>query len=58
MSSYKFLLKFIVIGDTGVGKSCLVLRFTDDKMRYDHEVTIGIEFGSKYIQVKDDMIKL
>ena len=56
MSSYKYLLKFIVIGDTGVGKSCLVLRFTDDKMRY--EVTIGIEFGSKYIQVKDDIIKL
>jgi len=47
MNSYKYLLKFIVIGDTGVGKSCLVLKFTDNKMRTDHEVTIGIEFGSK-----------
>lgn len=33
MSAYKYLMKFIVIGDTGVGKSCLVLKFVEDKIR-------------------------
>ena len=27
--SYAFLFKYIIIGDTGVGKSCLLLQFTD-----------------------------
>ena len=48
-SSYKFLFKSIVVGDTGVGKSCLVLQFIEKKIRENHDVTIGVEFGSKII---------
>jgi GTPase SAR1 family protein len=29
--SYAFLFKYIIIGDTGVGKSCLLLQFTDKR---------------------------
>ena len=43
-STYKFLFKYIVIGDSGVGKSCLLLQFTDHKFQTIHEVTIGVEF--------------
>ena len=43
-ASYKFLFKYIVIGDSGVGKSCLLLQFTDHKFQTVHEVTIGVEF--------------
>lgn len=58
MNSYHYLFKFIVIGDTGVGKSCLVLQFIENKTRTTHDVTIGVEFGAKTINVKDKNIKL
>lgn len=42
MHSYHYLLKFILIGDSGVGKSCLVLRFIENSDRSEHDVTIGV----------------
>ena len=58
MNSYHYLFKFIVIGDTGVGKSCVVLQFIENKTRTTHDVTIGVEFGAKTIPVKEKNIKL
>lgn len=62
---YKYLFKFIIIGNTGekkfnlgVGKSCVLLRFIHEEFRNNHEVTIGIEFGSKVIQIEEQSIKL
>jgi GTPase SAR1 family protein len=55
---YDYLFKYIVIGDTGVGKSCLLLYFVDKRFRIDHEITIGVEFGSKTYQVRDKVVKL
>ncbi|ORY46586.1 ras-related protein rab-2B [Rhizoclosmatium globosum] len=49
-SSYEFLFKFISVGDSGVGKSCLLLRFTNNQFM-PTETTIGIEFGSQIIKV-------
>jgi len=56
--SFKFLFKYIVIGDSGVGKSCLLLQFTEHKFQTVHEVTIGVEFGSRMVQIDDQQIKL
>lgn len=56
--SYSYLFKYIIIGDTGVGKSCLLLQFTDKRFRHDHDLTIGVEFGSRMIRVDDKDIKL
>lgn len=58
MASYSYLFKYIVIGDTSVGKSCLLLQFLEKKFKFDHDTTIGVEFGSKIINVKDKQIKL
>mmetsp|Transcript_16457 Transcript_16457/g.49760 ORF Transcript_16457/g.49760 Transcript_16457/m.49760 type:complete len:98 (-) Transcript_16457:734-1027(-) len=44
--SYAYLFKYIIIGDTGVGKSCLLLQFTDKRFQAIHELTIGVEVGS------------
>ena len=41
--SYAYLFKYIIIGDTGVGKSCLLLQFTDKRFQAIHELTIGVE---------------
>lgn len=56
--SYSFLFKFIIIGDSGVGKSCLLLQYTDQRYREKHEVTIGVEFGAKMLKIHENNIKL
>jgi Ras-related protein Rab-2A len=58
MASYDFLFKFIVIGDSGVGKSCLLLQFTDKRFRPDHNLTIGAEFGAQTVEVQGKVVKL
>lgn len=52
------LFRVIIVGDTGVGKSCLLLRFTEDKFNDQHNVTIGVEFGSKVINFDNTTVKL
>jgi len=56
--TYDYLFKFIVIGDAASGKSCLLYRFTDNKYKSDSTHTIGVEFGSKIIEVGGKFIKL
>jgi len=55
---YDFLFKFIVIGDTAVGKSCLLHRFIDNKFKKESSHTIGVEFGSKIVEVGGRNVKL
>lgn len=56
--SYSYLFKFIIIGDTCVGKSCFLLQFTDQRFQNIHDMTIGVEFGSRTINLNDKVIKL
>ncbi len=49
--SYVYTFKFIIVGDSAVGKSCLLLRFTDGRFKTTHDLTIGVEFGSRLVQV-------
>mmetsp|Transcript_17656 Transcript_17656/g.25165 ORF Transcript_17656/g.25165 Transcript_17656/m.25165 type:complete len:227 (-) Transcript_17656:175-855(-) len=49
--SYDYLFKYIIIGDTGVGKSCLLLQFTDKRFQPVHDLTIGVEFGARMITI-------
>mmetsp|Transcript_22028 Transcript_22028/g.32748 ORF Transcript_22028/g.32748 Transcript_22028/m.32748 type:complete len:207 (+) Transcript_22028:887-1507(+) len=55
---YKYLFKYIIVGDTGVGKSCLLLQFTDKRFQPVHDLTIGVEFGSRTISIDENQIKL
>lgn len=58
MVDYDYLFKFIVIGNSFVGKSCLMIRFVEDKFKCYIDPTIGVEFGTKVIAVKDQQIKI
>jgi len=58
MSDYNYLFKYIIVGDAGVGKSCLLLQFTDKRFRSEHDMTIGVEFGHRVCQIDDQRIKL
>lgn len=50
--SYDYLLRYIIVGDIAVGKSCIILQFMNNKFRVAHELTIGVEFGVKIIDLK------
>jgi Ras family len=41
-----------------VGKSCILLQFTDNKFRNQHELTIGVEFGAKTIDIEGKVVKI
>ena len=51
MASYSYVFKYIVVGDSSVGKSCLLLQFTDQRFKAAHDLTIGVEFGSRTVPV-------
>ena len=53
-----FLFKVIIIGDSGVGKSCVLHRLTHNEFIEDHEVTVGVEFGSLLVQLNEKVYKL
>ena len=44
--------------DAGVGKSCLLLQFTDKRFQPVHDLTIGVEFGARMIKIEEKPIKL
>ncbi|CAL4165428.1 unnamed protein product, partial [Meganyctiphanes norvegica] len=56
--SYDFLFKFLVIGSAGTGKSCLLHHFIEGKFKAESNHTIGVEFGSKIINVGGKSVKL
>lgn len=58
MDSYHFLFKFLIVGDASVGKSCLLSQYIDKKFKEDYNLTIGVEFGAKAINIADKIIKL
>ena len=41
-----------------MGKSCILLQFSQNKFREQHEITIGVEFESKTIEVNGKIIKI
>ena len=53
-----FLLKLIIIGDSAVGKSCLMHRVTTNDFVEDHEVTVGVEFGTLLVKLQEQIFKL
>jgi len=55
---YDMLIKLLLIGDSGVGKSCLLLRFSDDSFTHNFIATIGIDFKVKTIDLDGKKIKL
>jgi len=55
---YDYLFKLLLIGDSGVGKSCLLLRFADDTYSESYISTIGVDFKIRTIEHDGKTIKL
>mmetsp|Transcript_66879 Transcript_66879/g.139382 ORF Transcript_66879/g.139382 Transcript_66879/m.139382 type:complete len:211 (+) Transcript_66879:71-703(+) len=58
MGAYDYLIKLMLIGDSGVGKSSLLLRFSDDSFDMNCTPTIGIDFKLRTIELDNKKIKL
>lgn len=54
---YDYLFKIVLIGDSGVGKSNLLSRFTRNEFSLESKSTIGVEFATRSIQVDEKTIK-
>ena len=55
---YDYLFKYLIIGNSGVGKSCLLIRFTDDKYEEGYVTTIGVDFKIKTLIIEGKSVKL
>uniref|UniRef100_A0A6U0H9X0 Ras-related protein Rab-11A n=1 Tax=Helicotheca tamesis TaxID=374047 RepID=A0A6U0H9X0_9STRA len=54
---YDYLFKVILLGDSGVGKSNLKTRFTENTFDLESKSTIGVEFATKTIEIEGKVIK-
>lgn len=57
-AEYDYLFKLLLIGDSGVGKSCLLLRFADDTYTESYISTIGVDFKIRTVELDGKTIKL
>lgn len=57
-SDYDYLFKILLIGDSGVGKSCLLLKYLDDSFVDSYISTIGVDFRIKTTMCKNKTVKM
>uniref|UniRef100_A0A0W0F5N3 Ras-domain-containing protein n=1 Tax=Moniliophthora roreri TaxID=221103 RepID=A0A0W0F5N3_MONRR len=58
LETYDFLMKYIIIGEAGTGKSCLLHHFTHNSFKDHSQHTIGVEFSSRTVKLGEKRIKL
>lgn len=56
-SRIDYVFKVVVIGDSAVGKSQILSRFTKNEFCFDSKSTIGVEFQSRTVNIKSKVIK-
>eukprot|EP00727_Mastigamoeba_balamuthi_P008282 m51a1_g4076 putative gtp-binding protein ypt3 (224) ;mRNA; f:767805-768684 len=55
--SYDVLLKLVLIGDSGVGKSNLLSRFSHNEFNLESKTTVGVEFATRTLEIGDSVVK-
>jgi small GTP-binding protein len=58
MASYDYMFKLLIVGESGVGKTCMLLRFADNLFEEDFLSTIGVDFKVKEINLDGKRVKL
>jgi small GTP-binding protein len=57
-TTYDYMFKLLIVGESGVGKTCMLLRFADNLFEENFLSTIGVDFKVKEITVGDQKVKL
>ncbi|XP_014066412.2 ras-related protein Rab-15 isoform X1 [Salmo salar] len=55
---YDVLVRLLILGDSGVGKTCLLCKFTDNEFNSSHISTIGVDFKMRTLQVDGIKVRL
>eukprot|EP01114_Cavostelium_apophysatum_P008861 TRINITY_DN2174_c0_g2_i1.p1 TRINITY_DN2174_c0_g2~~TRINITY_DN2174_c0_g2_i1.p1 ORF type:complete len:202 (-),score=40.49 TRINITY_DN2174_c0_g2_i1:574-1179(-) len=55
---FDYLFKILIVGETGVGKSCILLRYADNFFSHNYISTIGVDFKIKKVNIDDKSLKL
>ncbi|KAG4065878.1 hypothetical protein HA402_012556 [Bradysia odoriphaga] len=55
---YDHLFKLLIIGDSGVGKSSLLIRFSDNTFSGNYITTIGVDFKIRTVLINGQRVKL
>lgn len=56
MADIDYLLKVLILGDSSVGKTCLLMKYVDDKFLNNHMPTIGSKLY--YILIKESILEI
>lgn len=57
-ADFDYLVKFIIIGDSAAGKTCLLRQFLEGRFPRTSTHTLGVEFGTKKLEVEDTRLKI
>ena len=56
--NFHYLLKYVIIGDSGVGKSNILLQYINGKFSDDFKATVGVEFGAQNIEINSRIYRI
>ena len=56
--NFNYLLKYVIIGDSGVGKSNILLRYINNTFSEEFKATVGVEFGAKNLEVNGRVYRI
>ena len=56
--NFHYLLKYVIIGDSGVGKSNILLRYINNTFSEEFKTTVGVEFGAKNIEINNKIYRI
>jgi small GTP-binding protein len=56
--NFDYLFKYIIIGDAAVGKSNLLLRYAHGQFKAEYQLTIGVEFGAKNVEIRNKIYRV
>lgn len=57
-ADYDVLVKIVIVGESGVGKTCLLQRFENEDFSVNHVPTIAIDFKMKVVPIGDRRVKM
>ena len=55
---HDYFYKIVLVGDSGVGKSCLLSRFTYNEFSVESKTTIGVDFATKSVIIDGKVVKV